>query len=122
MTRKEKIDLVNTFYSRLKRVFDGDGNFMEYWKMQVDYERDHRKFAGGETTVSVTVCARYFAVRDVFRAIKGINRPTPEEFFVIKKTIFAAYALVGKKPTIHGEFLMSEINSFLTLECVSLIA
>lgn len=120
MTKKEQREMIRTYYSRMLRCLMSSSYEHRYRRMQEASEKDHRRMGFGARTFGITkpTAVELFYVRDVlmYRTTKGghCNIPDAKDFFWMKETIFAGYALYKEnEEKIRAAFTADEANAFL---------
>lgn len=96
MKHKDIIKLINDAYSKLQILnnIDWTPYREEIYKLEKQYERNHRNWCNGrEFDFSVDIASKLFVVQHIASALKG-TRHSIKSYIYLKKSIFFAESLV----------------------------
>lgn len=96
MKHKDIIKLINDAYSELRILnnIDWTPYREEIYKLEKQYERNHRNWCNGrEFDFSVDIASKLFVVQHIASALKG-TRHSIKSYIYLKKSIFFAESLV----------------------------
>lgn len=123
---KQAVKLIQTTYSRLARVMEiiADREWSEYIAIVSREEKGHRHFCpdGVQCGLTLSQSMKQFAAGRIFEFWCGEREePKAQDYFMFRRSIFAAYALWFQHQTqIMDEFSMEEAESFLNLNYAEL--
>lgn len=96
MTLKDAIKMINEAYSSLRILnnIDWNGYRDEIYKLERQYEKNHRKWTNGrQYDFSIDIASKLFVVQHIASALKG-TRHDIKSYLFLKKSIFLAESLV----------------------------
>ena len=96
MKNKNVIKLINDAYSKLQILnnIDWTPYREEIYKLEKQYERNHRNWCNGrEFDFSINIASKLFVVQHIASALKG-TRHSIKSYIHLKKSIFFAESLV----------------------------
>ena len=96
MTYKDTIKMINDAYSSLRILNNIDWKAYrdEIYKLERQYEKNHRQYCDGrQYDFSVDIASKLFVVQHIASALKG-TRHDIKSYLFLKKSIFLAESLV----------------------------
>jgi len=96
MTYKDIIKMINDAYSSLRILNNIDWKAYrdEIYKLERQYEKNHRQYCDGRKyDFSVDIASKLFVVQHIASALKG-TRHDIKSYLFLKKSIFLAESLV----------------------------
>ena len=96
MTYKDTIKMINDAYSSLRVLNNIDWKAYrdEIYKLERQYEKNHRQYCDGrQYDFSVDIASKLFVVQHIASALKG-TRHDIKSYLFLKKSIFLAESLV----------------------------
>jgi len=96
MTLKDAIKMINEAYSSLRVLnnIDWNGYRDEIYKLERQYEKNHRRWTyGRQYDFSIDIASKLFVVQHIASALKG-TRHDIKSYLFLKKSIFLAESLV----------------------------
>ncbi len=96
MTYKDIIKMINDAYSSLRILNNIDWKAYrdEIYKLERQYEKNHRQYCDGrQYDFSVDIASKLFVVQHIASALKG-TRHDIKSYLFLKKSIFLAESLV----------------------------
>ena len=96
MTYKDTIKMINDAYSSLRILNNIDWKAYrdEIYKLEKQYEKNHRQYCDGrQYDFSVDIASKLFVVQHIASALTGVRHDIKSYLF-LKKSIFLAESLV----------------------------
>lgn len=96
MTLKDTIKMINEAYSSLRVLNNIDWKAYrdEIYKLERQYEKNHRQYCDGrQYDFSIDIASKLFVVQHIASALKG-TRHDIKSYLFLKKSIFLAESLV----------------------------
>lgn len=121
MTKQEQLKLIDQAFSRLDRVCESSRHWDQYLALIKQEENDQRRFVphGLKPGLTRRQSIELFAVKTVFdrfvpKESGKVFTPEAKDFFWVRKSIFAACAIVDIFPDrIREKFTLDEMAHFL---------
>lgn len=124
LPRKQRLAMIDSFYSRLARVCEASSDWPKYMDLVQAYERDYRaswsKVPGIIHGLTLGQCVRLMAVHQIFRCFvarpgETVRVPKAEDFFFTRPDVFGGYAIAKlMEAEIRKEFSDQEMLDWLT--------
>lgn len=118
-SKSEKLRLIKEMYWRVSRACESTRYWEQYLELHRQEEKSHRRFCPDHVQCGLTAgeSVALFACKELLEIITGDQfRPACEDYFHIRKSIYAAWALFKEcGERLRGEITAAEAKNWLTL-------
>lgn len=102
MNNKEIKKLISNAYYRLILATDNVSwthYADELYKIEKEYEKNHRRYTECDYVFSINDCAKYWAVKHILDGLSDTKELNVKSYLHLKKSIFYAYSMVANYET-----------------------
>lgn len=116
MNNKEVKKLISNAYYRLVLATD-NVNWTHYadelYKIEKEYEKNHRRYTECDYVFGINDCAKYWAVKHIIDGLNDTEELNVKSYLYLKKSIFYAYSMVANyRHRIEKEFIGFDFDQF----------
>jgi hypothetical protein len=116
MNNKEVKKLISNAYYRLVLATDNVSwthYADELYKIEKEYEKNHRRYTECDYVFSINDCAKYWAVKHIIDGLNDTKELNVKSYLHLKKSIFYAYSMVANyRDRIEKEFIGFDFQEF----------